>query len=160
MTYGKLPLSLSSAATPRYSTLTLVAPVAALIFLILHAEASRACLHLAILTGLVVLTFTVIVDRKQMISAGASRFYYSSLQQILLDDKKIGPWEQMLLGRKSLEVIQYRNGVLRRASCRIPRRRGISRGFGLREAGGSGSRRPDIGGAEDLIGGERYDAEH
>jgi hypothetical protein len=88
--------------------------VAALIFLILYADVSLACLRLAVLTGLVMLMFTVIGDRRQMISAGAMHFYYSSLQQFLLDDKKIGPWEQMLLGRKSLDIIQKGNEVLRK----------------------------------------------
>jgi hypothetical protein len=88
--------------------------VAALIFLILYADVSLACLRLAVLTGLVMLMFTVICDRRQMISAGAMHFYYSSLQQFLLDDKKIGPREQMLLGRKPLDIIQKGNEVLRK----------------------------------------------
>jgi hypothetical protein len=123
VTYGRLPLlGLSSAATSRYSTLTVVAPVAALIFLILHADVSLACLRLAVVTGLVMLMFTVIGDRRQMISAGAMHFYYSSLQQFLLDDKKIGPWEQMLLGRKPLDIIQKGNEVLRKYRLSFYRR--------------------------------------
>jgi hypothetical protein len=114
ITYGRLPLSFSSSAISRYSTLTVIAPVAALIFLALYADISLGCLRLAALTGLVMLAFAVIGDRKQMISAGAMRFYYSSLQQFLLDDKKIGPWEQMLLGRQPLDVIQKGNEVLRK----------------------------------------------
>ena len=114
ITYGKLPLSFSSSALSRYSTLTVIAPLAALIFLALYADISLACLRLAVLTGLVMLAFAVIGDRKQMISAGAMRFYYTSLQQFLLDDKKIGPWEQMLLGRQPLDVIQKGNEVLRK----------------------------------------------
>jgi hypothetical protein len=114
ITYGRLPLSFSSSALSRYSTLTVIAPLAALIFLALYADISLGCLRLAILTGLVMLAFAVIGDRKQMISAGAMRFYYTSLQQFLLDDKKIGPWEQMLLGRQPLDVIQKGNEVLRK----------------------------------------------
>jgi hypothetical protein len=114
ITYGRLPLSFSSSALSRYSTLTVIAPVAALIFLVWYADISLGCLRLAVLTGLVMLAFAVIGDRKQMISAGAVRFYYSSLQQLLLDDKKIGPWEQMLLGRQPLDVIQKGNEVLRK----------------------------------------------
>jgi hypothetical protein len=114
ITYGRLPLSFSSSALSRYSTLTVIAPLAALIFLTLYADISLRCLRLAVLTGLVMLAFAVIGDRKQMISAGAMRFYYTSLQQFLLDEKKIGPWEQMLLGRQPLDVIQKGNEVLRK----------------------------------------------
>jgi hypothetical protein len=115
VTYGRLPLSLSSAANSRYSTLTVVAAVAALIFLSLYADVSTACLRLAVSLGLVMLVFTVIADRKQMISAGASHYYYSLLQQILLDDKKIGPREQQLLQWEGAgDIIQQGNEVLRK----------------------------------------------
>ena len=51
--YGRLPLGVSNAATGRYSTLTLIAPTAALIFLTLYADASRVARILAASTGLV-----------------------------------------------------------------------------------------------------------
>jgi hypothetical protein len=115
ITYGRLPLSLSSAANSRYSTLTVVAPVAALIFLTLYADVSLACRWLAVLTGLVVLIFTAIGDRQQMISAGASHYYYGLLQKILLDDKKIGPQEQRFLQwEASADIIRQGNEVLRK----------------------------------------------
>jgi hypothetical protein len=114
ITYGRLSFGVSSAATSRYSTLTVIAPLAALIFLILYADLSQTCRRLAVLTGVTMVIFTVIGDRKQMISAGAMHFYYTSLQQFLLDDKNIGPREQMLLGREPIDVIQKGNEVLRK----------------------------------------------
>ena len=91
--YGRLPLGLSNAATARYSTLTLIAPMVALIFLTLYADVSRVCMTLATLTGLVMLLFTIVSDRNELRIA-SGRLYLGNLRQKILLDAKIGEEER------------------------------------------------------------------
>jgi hypothetical protein len=113
ITYGRLPLSVSNAATSRYSTLTLVAPVAALIFLSLYAEASRICLTLAVVAGLVMVLSTAVSDRNELRIANG-RHYLGGLRQRALLENKIGPQDQKLLEWESLSDIQQGNETLRK----------------------------------------------
>jgi hypothetical protein len=113
ITYGRLPLGVPNATTARYSTLTMIAPLAALMFLTLYADVSRACLSLAMLAGLVILAFTVIGDRNELMMAAARHDYATALQKILLDNK-IGPEEQRLLEWESLPDIQQGNEILKK----------------------------------------------
>jgi hypothetical protein len=111
--YGRLMLGLSNAATSRYATLTVVAPVAALMFLTLYASASRACLLFAVLIGAVVLLFAAVADRNELNMAEARHAYESRLQTILLENR-IGSEEQRLFEWDSLPDIQQGNSVLRK----------------------------------------------
>ena len=111
--YGRLPLGVSNAATGRYSTLTLIAPTAALIFLTLYADASRVCGILAASTGLVMILFTGISDRNELRIAGGRQFLGSLRQKILLENR-IGPEEQKILEWESLSDIREGNEALRR----------------------------------------------
>jgi hypothetical protein len=113
ITYGRLPLGLSNAATSRYATLTVVAPVAALMFLTLHASASRTCLSFAVLIGAVMLLFAVVADRNELNMAEARHAYGSRLQTILLENR-IGPEELRLLEWDSLADIQQGISVLKK----------------------------------------------
>ena len=106
-------MPLSNAATSRYATLTVVAPVATLMFLTLYASASRACLSFAILIGAVMLLFGAVADRNELNMAEARHAYGSRLQTILLENK-IGPEEQRLLEWDSVADIEQGNSVLRK----------------------------------------------
>ncbi len=111
--YGRLPLGLSNAATARYSTLTLIAPMVALIFLTLYADVSRVCMTLATLTGLVMLLFTIVSDRNELRIA-SGRLYLGNLRQKILLDAKIGEEERRILEWESVSDIQQGNAALKK----------------------------------------------
>ena len=111
--YGRLPLSVTNAATSRYSTLTLVAPVAALIFLCLYAAKSRTCLTLAAFAGLSMVLSTAVSDRNEL-SIANGRHYLGGLRQNALFENRIGAEEQKLLEWESLSDIQQGNEILRK----------------------------------------------
>ncbi len=123
ITYGRLPLGVSNAATARYAALTVVAPVSALVFLTMYGSAlvvltmygdvSRACLSIAVATGSAILLFTVIGDRNELRIAGGRHFLGVLRQQILLDNK-IGAEEQKILEWESLPDIRDGNEILRK----------------------------------------------
>lgn len=113
ITYGRLPLGVSNAATARYATLTVVAPVSALVFLTMYGDVSRACLSIAVATGSAILLFTVIGDRNELRIAGGRHFLGVLRQQILLDNK-IGAEEQKILEWESLPDIRDGNEILRK----------------------------------------------
>ena len=111
--YGRLPLGLSNAATARYSTLTLIAPMVALIFLTLYADVSRVCMTLATLTGLVMLLFTIVSDRNELRIA-SGRLYLGNLRQKILLDAKIGEEERRILEWELVSDIQQGNAALKK----------------------------------------------
>ena len=109
--YGRLPLGLSNAATARYSTLTLIAPMVALIFLTLYADVSRVCMTLATLTGLVMLLFTIVSDRNELRIA-SGRLYLGNLRQKILLDAKIGEEERRFWSGNRFRTF---NGAMQRS---------------------------------------------
>ena len=113
ITYGRLPLGVSNAATARYATLTVIAPVAALIFLTLYADVSKICNVMALTTGSLILLFTIIGDRNELRIADG-RHYLGMLRQKILLENKIGPEEQRILEWESLPDITEGNEILRK----------------------------------------------
>ena len=83
LVYGRLPLGVANAATARYSTLTMISPVAALVFLTVYADRSRIYFALALLTGIAVVVFAAVGDCNEWAMAPMRQAYQRNLQGLI-----------------------------------------------------------------------------
>ena len=108
LVYGRLPLGVANGATARYSTLTVVSPAAALLFLTVYADRSRTCLALGALTGMALVVFAIIGDSNEWAMAPSRQAYQRNLQTVLRG-AEISPGDARQLEWDRLADI--RNGV-------------------------------------------------
>ena len=113
LVYGRLQLGVANAATARYSTLTMVSPAAALLFLTVYAEHSRVCLWLAAIAGTAIVAFALIGDRNEWAMMPARQAYQRNLQE-LLRRPVIGPEEAIQLEWDRLSDIRDGTESLKR----------------------------------------------
>jgi hypothetical protein len=99
---GRLRYGVNYAAASRYSTLTMVAPAASMIFLAWHADKSRTSAVLSVVLGTAICIFSLLADNNEIAMANARRQYGENLQRMLRAGR---------IGADELRQLQWGNEI-------------------------------------------------